>query len=483
MPLSSSKTKIGAKWWWEAVPNPHFAAKFTAVKGEKPVERASSSAPVPVGGKPRGPRLACRLEVRCQTEDREFPAVVKNISARGFGLESREVLKKGQLLQVDGLPCRVRWARRMAPPNEERRLAGLEIQAEPSLLSQSWMASIIQTLVELENRNTNGTSTQQLPLEIVGSLAGEEVAVPGYAAILRPPPPEPVAETPELPLELPLVPELTAEPEPPPSSPTPDPDLQAFASLLEETQKLRAPQNGFFSRALRELRSFAFHDRASVLERRRVGRLVGDLPLHVHLGKEVYPAWLLDASPVGIGMQLARPLNRGARVQIEPRESGQGNSLEAVVRYCRRKDANFRVGLALGSEPLDGTWLFSLLRDLGFQRRHLEQTRQYVRAPAGLPVEVRSWRGDFVLSQFVDLSRGGALLRSVVGWPAGEHLRLVLGPLGSLPVIYFAGVVLQQREEADGHSLMRMRFDEMDPAQLSKLDQYIVALLEAQSRP
>jgi hypothetical protein len=426
--------------------------------------------------KGRGPRLSCQFVAVGEVDGRRFGAVVKNIGANGFGLETDQLLKKGQDLVVEGLPCRVKWTRRL--PNQQRRVAGLQLLAEPAFLAESWMANIIRTLVDLENQQASGSELVAEPPCPEPGIEGEKPAV-----VVEEP------DVPEVEDVVAQVEEVVAAAErllPPMARPSvlaeaspAEESLDGFGELLRESQLLSVSPSSFLSRAMRELRAFAFQDKASVVERRRVGRLSGgDVHLTCQVGKDTLPGWLLDLSPTGAGLRSVRALARGGRVTLE---AAGGSAVDGTVRYCRRAGANFRVGVALSGTPLDGTWVYELLRELGFARRHLaQQGRQFVRVAAALPVEVRSWKGDFVLSQFDDLSRGGAQLRSSSGWAPGENLRLVLGPIGTLPVIYFTATVLHQRQVDDGW-LMRLRFDDLDAGQIGKLDKYIVALLEARS--
>ena len=74
---------------------------------------------------------------------------------------------------------------------------------------------------------------------------------------------------------------------------------------------------------------------------------------------------------------------------------------------------------------------------------------------------------------FLDLGRGGALLQSSSPWRSGDQVRLVVGPLGNLPLLYLQGLVLNCRPDEDEQWLVSVRFLEQN----RQLDHYILALL------
>jgi len=393
--------------------------------------------------RPRAARLACLLPVIVELPERSFAAFVTNISSRGLRLDLECRLTKGarvRLSQRDSahgpVTCVVRWCRKL--PHKDRLLAGVEVDSAPDELHSSWVVSILGTLGYVER------------------LDDPRPPAP------RPAETEPEAEPPEL-LHLPL-----------PATPRGSLDDDAWSELLETARIRIAAGASPLSKLLSGLRSFALEDTVSVNERRRLGRLEATWPVEYVLDRGRTAGSLLDLSLGGLGLRSERALRKGAPVKVEP--PFPLNHLSAVtgkVRYTRPTPQGFRSGVVFELSAAAASWVGPALRQLGFGPHHLDCKRRYVRARAHLPVEARSWRGDFVQGVFLDLSRGGALLQSVTPWRSGDQVRLVVGPLGGLPLLYLQGLVLNQRQHEDGQWLVSVRFLEQN----RRLDQYILALL------
>ena len=461
------------------------------------------------------------MNVPCTSGEREFAAVLKNVTPDGLGIETDEPLRKGQQLCVDGLPCQVRWSRKV--PQQTRRHAGLLLLTGPELLARSWLSRLFATLQELsqDRRPDIGVEPAEAPalrpeLAVVRSekevepsalsplprsfdAASDSETTPDATATLS------VLELHAGPAleELPAADveaALAAESEVAPTlakSDLPQAEVDSevesgpgdqqqaevdpsFLVLLAEAQRLTHNSQGLLGRALKGFRSFAFEDKASLLERRRIARIHQAVTLVGWIGKEQFEATALDLTPAGLGLKTSHRLYRGQAVQLRSAEF-EGSAVAATVCYARPVESMSRVGLALRAR-LDGSWLATALQQLGFQGGHLERSRHFVRVETRLPVEVRTVQGDYVTSYFLDIGQGGAMLLSSGNWPPGESLRLVLGPMAGLPVVYLSATVLHQQPAEDDQWMMRLRFLDMPPTHAQRLNQYLKALLAAKGR-
>jgi len=68
------------------------------------------------------------------------------------------------------------------------------------------------------------------------------------------------------------------------------------------------------------------------------------------------------------------------------------------------------------------------------------------------------------------------MLRSQQSWEVGEVLRLILGPIGFLPVLFLRAVVLNQRPEGDSW-LVHLSFIDLDGTNLARIDRYVRTIL------
>lgn len=409
-------------------------------------------------------RVSCNVPVRCELNGEGFDGALKDVSPRGMRIELARRLARNELLTisrpgVDLKPVQaiVRWCRRHA--HRDVLLAGLEVEMTSQDIEGSWAQPILATFDFL-----HPVAIELIPEPVPLQLGEATEPVPTIVQ-------EPVQEV----MTVPEV--IHAEEISSPLEVEPGPSPEEWNALLSDAQsRLVDKPQPLFNKILKGFREFAFEDKASVEERRRVLRLTCLYETNLGRGGS---AEILDLSPAGLGLVTNRKLSRGASIQVSPPAAYADSApIEGLVRFCRPFRDRFRVGLEFRGS-LVPTWANPALRDLGFMPTHMDQKRRYVRAQTSLPVEVRDWRGEFELATLLDLSRGGTLLRTTKSWEIGEALRLILGPIGYLPTLFLSGVVLHQRPDPDGW-LVNLSFIDAGGTNLNRLDLYIKTIL---SRP
>lgn len=410
-------------------------------------------------------RVSCNVPVRCELNGEGFDGALKDVSPRGMRVELGRRLARNEIITISrpgvelkAVQAIVRWCRRHA--HRDVLLAGLEVEMSADDLQLSWAQPILATFDFL-----HPVAIELIPEPIPLQLG--EATEPAAPTVVQ----EPVHEPMTMP-EFIHAEEITA-PEKVETGPSPE----QWNQLLAEAQArlVHRPQP-LFNKILKGFREFAFEDKASVEERRRVERLT--CLYETGLGRGA-SAEILDLSPAGLGLVTNRKLARGTTMQISaPAQYADFAPVEGLVRFCRPFRDRYRVGLEFRGSLMP-TWANPALKDLGFMPNHMDQKRRYVRAQTSLPIEVRDWRGDFELATLLDLSRGGTLLRTTKSWEIGEALRLILGPIGYLPTLFLSGVVLHQRPDPDGW-LVNLSFIDAGGTNLSRLDLYIKTIL---SRP
>lgn len=411
-------------------------------------------------------RVSCNVPVRCELNGEAFDGALKDVSPRGMRLELGRRLARNEVLLISrpGVDLKpvsaiVRWCRRHA--HRDLLLAGMELEMSHEDLQLSWAQPILATFDFL-----HPVAIELVPEPVPLQLG--EASEPAPTVVSDPIPPE-VMVVPEVihaeeVMSTPLEMEIKPSPE------------QWNLMLGEAQSRLVNRPQPLINKILKGFREFAFEDKASVEERRRVSRLT--CLYEIGLGKGAN-AEILDLSPAGLGLVTNRKLSRGAVLQLSPPgQYSDFTEIEGSVRYCRPFRDRFRIGMEFKGSLLP-TWANPALRDLGFTPTHLDQKRRYVRAQTSLPIEVRDWRGDFELATLLDLSRGGTLLRTTKSWEIGEALRLILGPIGYLPTLFLSAVVLHQRPDPDGW-LVNLSFIDASGTNLTRLDLYIKTIL---SRP
>lgn len=422
-------------------------------------------------------RVSCNVPVICELNGETFDGALKDVSPRGMRLELGRRLARNEVLKISrpGVELQpvaaiVRWCRRHA--HREVLLAGLELEMSSEDLQATWAQPILATFDFL-----HPVAIELIP-EPVPLQLGEAVE-PAPTVVTEPAHPEPALSEPMTVPEVIHAEEMEASEEiqPSPLELEIKPSPEEWNQMLGEAQNrlVNRPQP-LINKILKGFREFAFEDKASVEERRRVMRLT--CLYETSLGKGG-TAEVLDLSPAGLGLVTNRKLSRGLALQLSPpAQYSDFTAIDGSVRYCRPYRDRFRIGLEYKGSLLP-TWVNPALRDLGFNINHLDQKRRYVRAQTSLPVEVRDWRGDFELATLLDLSRGGTLLRTTKSWEIGEALRLILGPIGYLPTLFLSAVVLHQRPDPDGW-LVNLSFIDASGTNHNRLDLYIKTIL---SRP
>ena len=373
-------------------------------------------------------KIHSQLTVQCHRGEYFFPATVTRVDLRCIRLRVKERLIKGErlLLGIPGagpgfISCTVlAW-------RKGREEAFLQVAASKDELRQTWLVPILQALEYVEALRL-GSWNGQAPLS---GLLGEDD--PGDA--------------------LPIL-------------------------LADAREKLKRTTCA----------AGVGGERLSVVERRLLGRLKCHFEIMLQGEQESFSAVAVDLSPAGIGIETSRSLRRGTVVALQA-PSGleflDTSEVRAQVRYSKKQPGKIRIGLSLEDGDLLNTWLAEALRFLGFSRHHVGQKRRFVRARPHqhLPVEICGWRGDSVMGQVLDIGRGGVFFQSPRPWHLEEPIRLAIGPLGQLPVLYISGMVIHQQHRPDsGDWLVRVRFLEVDAAQM-QVDKYVLTLLRALNPP
>lgn len=475
-------------------------------------------------------RINCNVPVRCEGLEEPFEGCLKDVSQKGMRIELQLRLTRGLRLrvfrpnvQLEPVSAVVRWCRRHA--RKDLMLAGLELDMENADIEKSWVQPILSTFLFLQSSggfpeipppqpvvpepqepeqemtpaapDPPSPEVEELPtltIPVQPHLAEnlltdqkDEVDAKGEEQEERPPLPIPEAVPPQEPAAEvePVLAELLenavepsqADATPPPDVPLPELSTEEWTLLLKSAQqKLQPPKPPLINQLLKGFREFAFEDVASIEERRRCSRLYCHYEAALETGSQTANAAVIDLSPAGLGLMVEKKIAKGSLVRLLSPQSLPGFApVQCLVRYCRAYRERFRVGLELRSD-LISSWLNPALKEVGLSGTHLEQKRRYVRAQTSLPIEVRNWKGDFELGTLLDLSRGGALLRTLTVWEIGEVLRLILGPVGYLPTLHLRAVALNQRPDGQ-HWLVNVNFVDIAGTNLSRLDRYIKAIL------
>lgn len=205
-------------------------------------------------------------------------------------------------------------------------------------------------------------------------------------------------------------------------------------------------RKGLLVRLWNGLRAFAVHEELSLSERRRIERLPCSYELRLHTAQGKLKVRTLDLSLGGVAVHTDRPLKRGVPVRVEAPLAFNGLAMpRGRVRYSRPLERGFHTGIELDLRGVADSWVPEALRKLGMHAGHFTQRREHVRARGPLLTRLRNCRGETLYGTVLDISRGGALLRSSGSWDRGEPLWATAGPLQELPPLELVGNVLRAR--------------------------------------
>lgn len=239
---------------------------------------------------------------------------------------------------------------------------------------------------------------------------------------------------------------------------------------------LQSLRKGPLARIWSGLRKFAVVEELSLVERRRLERVECKYELRLHTRSGKLKVRTVDVSLSGVGVRTARPLRRGERVQLEAPLAFWGAPMPAArVCYSRKlTNGGFHTGLELEVPSVAPSWVPQALLESGVNPGHFRQRREHVRARGPLLARAQNSHGETLYCTVLDLSRGGAMLRTGGHWTEGDPVSLLAGPLGDLPPLPLEGLVVRTRpHKKHGESLVSVRFR----GGSALLDLYLRALL------
>jgi c-di-GMP-binding flagellar brake protein YcgR len=232
---------------------------------------------------------------------------------------------------------------------------------------------------------------------------------------------------------------------------------------------------------------FQERSKPSADERRRLIRLRCQYTVQCVVEEEQFAAEVADMGLNGMRLKLDQRLKAGSKIFVyHPAQVDrvENEYVLCQVRWCRkRRDAeSFEAGLQYVDTPgnMRRSWVKFLLKELGFDERAIYTRRKSIRAEARLSGVLLGEDGRKHEGTVINLGAGGALFEGHVAPAHGSSIRLRLGPWLRFRALEVPGVALHSKRTREGGPyLVSIRFDELKPAQVRSLGQYVVTLLRA----
>jgi c-di-GMP-binding flagellar brake protein YcgR len=222
-------------------------------------------------------------------------------------------------------------------------------------------------------------------------------------------------------------------------------------------------------------------------ERRRLIRLRCDYKVQCVVDQEQFEANILDMGLNGMRLRMNHKLKPGSNVFVyHPTRSDRVENEYVLCMVCwsrkRRDSEELETGLQYADTPgnMRRSWVKFLLKELGFDERAIYTRRKSIRAEASMNGLLTGDDGRELEGTVLNLGAGGALFESEDIFPPSSKIKLRVGPMGSLRVLWLPGIVLHsKRSHEEEPYLTSVRFEDLKAGQVRQLGQYVLHLLKA----
>lgn len=225
-------------------------------------------------------------------------------------------------------------------------------------------------------------------------------------------------------------------------------------------------------------------------ENRASPRILCDYRVELKGKTERFTASVVDIGTTGLRVQgVPNHLAPGQVYEISyPYAGGKGPSaaFDVEVMWCRpgrRNPAELMAGVRFvrSGEQLKGTWVYTLLTELGLSGNAVFQKRKHLRLSTRRKVFLRDLETGrhLLVGRLNNLSVGGALVQSAFELQKGRRVMALIGGSVERPTVAIAADVIEVRmDPEEGHRLLSLQFVDLTSEQLSKLEQMILEMLK-----
>ena len=207
-------------------------------------------------------------------------------------------------------------------------------------------------------------------------------------------------------------------------------------------------------------------------------------------GKE-HKVSIVDIGTTGMRLDGVPEVSKGDKLKISfpfADRFQEDKGFDVEVMWCRKnpntEDLSAGVRYTSYGESLKGTWVYTLLSEIGLTGNAVYQKRKHVRLATTQKVFLRDEStGRHLLEGRVNnLSVGGALVESAFSLKRGRRVLALIGPSANSPTLSIRGKVINSRTDIDeGCHLISLQFVELTKGQLSSLETLVIAMLEGRS--
>lgn len=200
---------------------------------------------------------------------------------------------------------------------------------------------------------------------------------------------------------------------------------------------------------------------------------------------------IVDVGTTGLRLEGVPRLEKGQRFFISyplAEAFKEENAFEVEVMWCRPGDIGDQLVAGVAylktGEELRGTWVHTLLTEVGLIGEAAYRKRQHLRLSTTHKVFLRDVdSGHHILEGKVNnISIGGALVESESDLKAGRRVIALIGPNANFPLLSIhARVVASRPDPEEGHHLLSLQFIDMSKEDLRALEGLVVSMLEGRA--
>jgi c-di-GMP-binding flagellar brake protein YcgR len=200
---------------------------------------------------------------------------------------------------------------------------------------------------------------------------------------------------------------------------------------------------------------------------------------------------IVDIGTTGMRLEGVPRLEKGQHFRISypfAEAFKEEYSFEVEVMWCRSRDIDDElvagVRFLQTGDDLRGTWVHTLLSEVGLIGDAVYQKRQHVRLTTHQKVFFRDVdTGHHILEGKVNnISIGGALVESESDMRAGRRVLALIGPNVNFPTLAIhAKVIASRLDPDDDHHLLSLQFVDVSREELRLLESLVVNMLEGRT--
>lgn len=232
-------------------------------------------------------------------------------------------------------------------------------------------------------------------------------------------------------------------------------------------------------------------DPVSPEESRDSPRILCQYRVNLNYRGEDFKASIVDIGTTGMRLEGVPPMDKGETVGVSYPFSDafqQEKGFEVEVMWCRPNphsdDLSAGVRYKTHAENLKGTWVYTLLSEIGLTGNAVYQKRKHVRLASTQKVFLRDEAtGRHILEGRVNnVSVGGALIESAFSMKRGRRVLALIGPSANSPTLSVHAKVINSRADVEeGCHLISLQFVELSKDQMASLESLVIAMLEGRS--